>query len=90
MDFKDYLVEEEKQLSTTTPLIVIFVKDGNNNELYSVVNVTKEQVESIISEYDYYSILSLKQALKFANSEKIRVKLFDLKLLKKHVESENK
>lgn len=84
MDFKDYLIEEEKKIEK---LAVCFIKDAVEKEVYTVL-VSKSSAETIIKDYpNRYSFLAPSEGVKLV-SKGFTPKLFDLSGLMKHVKRE--
>ncbi len=86
MDFKKYLIEEEKKIEK---MFVCFVKDSIEEEVYTILS-NKTPVSLIIDKnLDRYSFLAGSEALKLV-SKGFEPKLFDLSMLKKHIDNETK
>lgn len=86
MDFKNYLIEEEKKVEK---LVVCFVKDVDEKEVYTVLS-SKAAVNNVLEQNkERYSFLAPSEAIKLV-SKGYSPKLFDFAGLKKHVESELK
>lgn len=84
MDFRDYLIEEEKKVEK---LAVCFIKDVHEKEVYTVL-APKASAEVVIKNHpNRYGFLAPSEAVKLV-SKGHTPKLFDMPALKKHVERE--
>lgn len=84
MDFRDYLIEEEKKVEKLT---VCFIKDVHEKEVYTVL-ASKSAAEAVIDhEPNRYGFLAPSEAVKLV-SKGHTPKLFDMVGFKKHVERE--
>jgi len=84
MDFRDYLIEEEKKVEK---LAICFVKDVHEKEVYTVLTA-KSQAESVIKDHpNRYSFLAPSEGVKLV-SKGFTPKLFDLSGFSKHVKRE--
>jgi hypothetical protein len=84
MDFKDYLIEEEKKVEK---FVVTFVHDADEKEVYTVL-ASKKDVNDVIAKWpDRYKFLAAGEGVKLCNKG-CTAKLYDLNGLRKHVMSE--
>ena len=83
MDFKDYLIEEEKKQQK---FVVTFLKDTEENEVYTVL-APKVDCDAVVTGHDRWAFIASSEAIKLA-SKGFSAKLFDLNNLKKHVAKE--
>jgi len=84
MDFKDYLIEEEKKVDKVA---ICFIKDANENEVYTVL-ASKEKASGIVADHKRYSFIAGSEGVKLVNAKGFTPMLFDLGALKKHVDKE--
>lgn len=83
MDFRDYLIEEEKKQQK---FVITFLKDTEENEVYTVL-ATKVDCEPVVTGHDRYVFIAASEAIKLA-SKGSTAKLFDMNNFKKHVAKE--